>query len=261
MLCIMCISPTLTVMARPRAQTLQQKLGFYDEDLKKPDHDAIMYWVAENAEEVVNTALRLHYWQQEEINLCKELIIKSLNFCFGRDDDGNICSTNESIRPDEYTILEEQINFSPLPERAKTKVYELEWEHPVTTQVTNQYNGYKSAKHIVGFIDLKIDCSITRLGIEEAKFEFSHADYKLPNYVSVVNYFQDVNWIQYRLPLTVYVEVKTEIKSLGELFRQLSTYKEYNDGIYLIICPDDRHKQTIIDQGFLFFKYDRNLFK
>ena len=35
-------------MAKPKAQTLQQKLGFFDEDLKKPKHDEIMIWLDQN---------------------------------------------------------------------------------------------------------------------------------------------------------------------------------------------------------------------
>lgn len=41
-------------MASPKAQTLQQKLGFYDDDLKKPDHDMIIQWVSDNAEGIIN---------------------------------------------------------------------------------------------------------------------------------------------------------------------------------------------------------------
>lgn len=40
-------------MAKPRASTIQQRFGFRDDDLKKPDHDTMMLWLDANAEQVV----------------------------------------------------------------------------------------------------------------------------------------------------------------------------------------------------------------
>jgi hypothetical protein len=51
------------------------------------------------------------------------------------------------------------------------------------------------------------------------------------------------------------IEVKTKIQSLGELFRQLNTYKEFEKGDYLVVCPDDSNEETIISQGFKFYKF------
>ena len=66
-------------MARPRAQTLQQKLGFYDEDLKKPDHDMIMQWVSDNAEGVLNSVFGLSSFGKNEVDEIKNQIIVELN--------------------------------------------------------------------------------------------------------------------------------------------------------------------------------------
>jgi len=41
-------------MAKPKAQTLQQKLGFFDDDLRKPKHDELMIWLDSNIENIVN---------------------------------------------------------------------------------------------------------------------------------------------------------------------------------------------------------------
>lgn len=59
---------------------------------------------------------------------------------------------------------------------------------------------------------------------------------------------------------TVFIEVKTEIPSLGELIRQMRAYQFYQDhqGIstsYIIVSPDDSHKKILVEQGFYFYKY------
>jgi hypothetical protein len=41
-------------MAKPRATTIQQRFGFKDDDLEKPDHDTIMIWLDQNITAVVN---------------------------------------------------------------------------------------------------------------------------------------------------------------------------------------------------------------
>jgi len=55
---------------------------------------------------------------------------------------------------------------------------------------------------------------------------------------------------------SLYFEVKTEIKSVGELFRQLSTYRDKIDGFLFVVCPDDRFENVIHAQGYGFIKYE-----
>jgi hypothetical protein len=54
-----------------------------------------------------------------------------------------------------------------------------------------------------------------------------------------------------------FIEVKTEIPSLGELIRQMRAYQSYNQksSYYIIVSPDDRHIETLHKQGFYFYKY------
>lgn len=40
-------------MARPRGQTLQQRFGFLDDDLKTSSHDEVMTWATEHVEQVI----------------------------------------------------------------------------------------------------------------------------------------------------------------------------------------------------------------
>jgi hypothetical protein len=60
--------------------------------------------------------------------------------------------------------------------------------------------------------------------------------------------------------MAVFIEVKTEIPSLGELIRQMRAYQFYRDlqdvaTSYIIVSPDDSHKKILVEQGFYFYKY------
>ena len=50
------------------------------------------------------------------------------------------------------------------------------------------------------------------------------------------------------------VEVKPYIYSLGDLIRQIKTYKTYRNGIFLVASPDDRFKDVLKTQDISFFK-------
>lgn len=77
---------------------------------------------------------------------------------------------------------------------------------------------------IVGYIDLSIDF----------KYKFN-------------------NGIQYD---RFYIEVKSYIKSFGELLRQINTYKTYEKyGKYVVVSPDDRFVELIESQDIKFLKY------
>lgn len=104
--------------------------------------------------------------------------------------------------------------------------------------------------------------------IEEVKWEhqviYENGNYKmLVGYVDVMVhikgkfYFNDSNEYE-NSEHFVFVEVKTEIPVLGELIRQMRAYQAYNKKrtSYLVVSPDDRHIETLNQQGFWFYKYN-----
>jgi len=137
------------------------------------------------------------------------------------------------VDPDKKTPLHDEIqqwvhkNFPEVLKGIGAKydgyTYEVTWEYPLTTR------GYHDAKaSIIGYIDLRA----TRRG-------------------------QDGKWDN-----TFYIEVKTTIPSVGELLRQLTFYS-LNTGLkdcykkyMIVVCPDDKHKELIENQGYSFYKYD-----
>ena len=40
-------------MAAPKAKSLQERFGFMDPDLKRPEHDEMMKWVNGNIEDIL----------------------------------------------------------------------------------------------------------------------------------------------------------------------------------------------------------------
>lgn len=161
-------------MGNIKAKTHLQKLGFADNDKKKPTHDIIQTWVYENIETIVaETAM------------------------------------NKRTEPYELT-----------PAR---------WEHQVI------YRGSNTYKTVVGFVDIYVGVK----GI----FHFKHSN-------------GDTTYSEERVK-PVFIEVKTEIPSLGELIRQMRAYQAYQDNFasYIIVSPDDRHKKILEEQGFHFYKY------
>lgn len=52
-------------MAKPKAKTLQQRLGFFDDDLKKPEHDDIIKWTDKNIETILLKLYNLENWSEK----------------------------------------------------------------------------------------------------------------------------------------------------------------------------------------------------
>lgn len=120
----------------------------------------------------------------------------------------------------EKIIAESVMHNNPHPYKITTK----KWEHQVM-HINGDY------RMIVGYIDI-----LVRI---QGKFYFNDT-----------KKYEDTS-------RNVFIEVKTQVPSLGELIRQMRAYQVY-EGLqtyYLIVSPDDRHKKILVEQGFCFYKY------
>jgi hypothetical protein len=283
-------------MAKPKAKTLQQRLGFFDDDLKKPEHDDIIKWTDNNMESILFKLYNLENWSDkaktdliekvdkiisrdlsDEKDSLKKLkseldrLSKSLiedKEDFANEPDNSWKKDRIERQEKEYEEQKTKIEKSEqkiiyletfnglgddLPKRNKPRITERTWEYTVTNQSHNRNTGYKSAKNIIGFVDMKVNfifnkLSVTGIDFEEervtGKIEWSQTEKRYPYSSELLNH-------------NVFVEVKTQITTLGELFRQLNTYKEYLQGDFLVVCPDDSERETIENQGFRFIKYEK----
>lgn len=149
-------------MAKPKAKTIQQRFGFLDDDLIKPDHDEIMIWLDK--------------------------------------------------------LVREQHVLEALVDGADVELREVVWEFPINSK------GY-----IIGFVDMVIG----------------------------VSFYDSLN--KHNQWLKIGFEVKTEIPSLGELFRQLRMYQSYtafsNPIMYVVVSPENKFTDQLIEQGIGYMNY------
>ncbi|WP_407504929.1 hypothetical protein [Elizabethkingia meningoseptica] len=270
-------------MAEPKAKTLQMKLGFFDEDLKKPMHDDILKWINENAENFVYDLFpSLKSWDENRVkflkNYCYNLVSKktkeletqiekniikieeykkeenTLNANYFSDLIEEKVKRNEFLQ-NKIAFYKNSIDLQELPKREPIIILEKEWEFPVTSQ-SKSSTGYVSSKNLIGFIDLRLKFRYTSLSISGVNFQEK-------DIIDKIQWKQSSEGVDFKngyenfflCEENLYIEVKTEIKSLGELFRQLQTYRTYINGKFIVVCPDDKEKKIIEEQGFKFLKY------
>ena len=160
-------------MNKPKAQTLQQKMGFFDEDLKKPKHDEIMLWLDTNIENIVNNLFNKPF-TEKEIDLIKvrktekiksiigaiETSIKSvedeLNLSDAEREEKRMGFIYSSSREDLLKSLDLlkskkekletfDINNPEIYKKPRITLIDKKWELPVSTGNSNKYT--------IGFID------------------------------------------------------------------------------------------------------------
>lgn len=195
-------------MAKPKSQTIQQRLGFMDEDLKTTKHDEIMLWLDSAIENHFELLMKiLPEWQPDEIHVLDE---------------------HSEIKGEEkkFILLENSSIFQNLPTKTSASCKNKIWEFPILNN-----------KFIVGFVDLKVDCTKPVLEFYKGKLE-------------VTKEFD-----------TIFFEIKSEIKSLGELIRQIRMYQTYTKGKWFVVSPDAKFSSQLEKQGIGFIKYEPNRFE
>ena len=106
------------------AKTLQEKFGFVDEELGTPQHDAMMIWIDQHAEELIREYFSISSgWSDESIAVVRAEADQIVRRCFHK-------------LP--WTGLGE-------PPPMKLKILEKIWESPIVTK-----NGFA-----VGFADME----------------------------------------------------------------------------------------------------------
>lgn len=218
----------------PKFQTLMQRYGYSDPDLKTPGHDQILFWLKENVAEVVRPLVKFPDWQPDNVsNLrasAKKAIQSRIEFLQEWRDEtlseaNGITTRSKAEGNQRYATLSakaqkiqdeiERLRTLPdLPEPpAPTfKVSETRDERPICTGV--------GANVIVGFIDAMAWCLHSEFltysgGGAQTKWDRSLEGWK------------DPAWSNKTSEMTIGFEIKTSIPSYGELMRQVNTYRQY----------------------------------
>ena len=110
---------------KQRAKTLQEKFGFVDEELKTPEHDAMMVWIDQQAKSLIEEYFSISSgWSADTIDRVRAEADQAAKSHFHKL---------------QWTGLGE-------PPPIKLKILEKIWESPIVTK-----NGYA-----VGFADMEV---------------------------------------------------------------------------------------------------------
>lgn len=127
-----------------KPQTLQEKFGFHDDDLKTPQHDAIMMWldtsIRQDAAEVFGFG-------------------KSWSETAGKRIVASFEEYREYCKTKNYT--QHTLEIPTLPERTPPEILGCTWEHPIQNH---------QSKWISGFIDLRVDIRVPTLQVDETRW-------------------------------------------------------------------------------------------
>lgn len=258
-------------MAKQSANTQMELMGFCDSELTNPEHDKIIKWVDSNAEDVVLRLigdgfiedLRTHH-QTWDDNFIRKEEERANRYVAGRilslrgliqEAETEIRKISSSIRGDklqlisrvradaeqmkrELAVLESWDGPGPLPAYVDIIIHRRVWERPV-------YSKHGKYRRDIGYIDLEIEYSFPVITLCLPTDMVSEWDMKT-----------GPTWdVSTGGRLTLCIEAKTKIKTLGELFRQINMYRSYTDCEFAVVCPDDAEVETIRSQGIGFIKY------
>jgi hypothetical protein len=244
-------------MAKKETATLQQKLGFFDEDLKKPKHDEIMLWLDSNIEDLVKQNFQVQA-QPGQVEALKDQTINDIKLAI----DWKLTML-EKLKAEALSIptkakeLQERIDmeqkkvdymlgwngFDSNP-KVVPEILRKIWEYTITTQ--GSYQNGNSSKFTVGFIDYAVTVKYPRYEprVGGITYTWNQAYKKYENFDIV-----KVPYIYYQKEeMNLFFEVKTEIKSIGELIRQINHYRAYAFGIYTVVSPEqDETKINVLE--------------
>lgn len=252
---------------KTRSTTLQSKLGFSDAELASEQHDAIVFWLDKNMDRILRSVIGFGNptWSinwaapqaksQPYITRCRatlEEAIEQVGKQLTSDD-----SYEDARRKTQHMELRRALKivagWEPLavPHSPQFVVRYKKWEYAVATRT-----GYT-----VGFVDL-------RAGYEKD-------DHLTPIFGAEDNPYQErekwepyaASWLADRVDRCapcwhvdrsrgdVSFEVKSHIKSAGEVIRQIRLYQEHSGDHFVVVSPDTRFTDILREQGIGFVEY------
>jgi len=239
-------------LKKERANTLQQRFGFADDDLKKSEHDSILLWLDDHAVEFIKAIIEwTDLWParlvEQKVKGVMEVLkarIATLQETIARNEKfGTQLWKDESERARKEVALIDAYQGLGDPPRREVRIKKI-WEDPVTQSGA-------ATKYVIGFLDMVVLVENTELEVTELYQDSSYVGFEkirrpLPKC--------RVTWAD--TPQRGFgFEAKVAIPSLGELIRQLRLYQQYCRHQLYVVSPDDRFAEQLLAQGFGFIKY------
>lgn len=256
-------------MAKRNQNIVQQQFGFPDEDLKTSLHDEIVLWLKQNAldltKQITNWSEHLDTTQvqraedsfRSELEKLKQHLEGDINESLQRmsEEDAETESYRSFFRKSALERIEgqkkclEQIKVWPGIERPPLRKIEVETRLEVPI-IRERYKTFD----IVGYADIVFAVST------EWPILFGLPKNESGQFKHDVDLREKTKWQMRRHePYKIAFDAKSKIPSLGELVRQLNTYKSFCTWPFYVVCPDDRFATEISDEGFGFIRYPDGL--
>jgi len=213
------------------------KYWLEEKELKTPEHDEMVLWCFNNTEKIINS-----------FNLKDMEIYEYFHFpSYSKRDVNWDWETKKCI------LIQDSIN---LFSKWKLKVLieekeKIEKSFLIFSEETKKYNEkrFEIIKEIeyaipsgnwnIGFIDLRI-----KINLNLAYTEYFREDIKN----SIINWGDKFN--------NFFLEIKPEIKSLGEVMRQINFYRKYLEkGIFILVTKTKGLKEIFKSQGIYVYEY------
>ena len=250
-------------MSRPQ-QTLLSRLGFNDEDSKKPEHDKIVSWMREEID-----GLLLHLFPPHIPDLDQ---LRGMAFGAGVNQErileAQIKTTEEQLAKYEQQPLtplerahgtrsQDITNTTQKLEQLRLDLEDCQTWHllgdpqPAVERITIRSKQREKTlvadrtKIVVGFLDLQVVADVpAELSVRTKKYPAGHQS-GIP--IKPV-------WSWSREPRCLNFEIKTSISNLGELLRQINVYREYQAGQYYVVCPTEAFVEELKQERIGFIK-------
>jgi len=263
-------------MRKKVADTLQQRLGFMDPDLKDPEHDQIVIWVRNQAPAMLSQWLgHTNRWPpqatqestratREAHEQCLRVLDAEIEKQERRAEDGQTESAlfrssstfrEERIRQENerlarLKVKREQLLAIDLQDdggQPEVAVTHIEMEHLIADA------SYRGGKYPIGYVDLLVAYKIPHPALSLGDLHPEHFDtWMSSNSVDPPIPPTHVQWKARH----AYFEAKTRIPSLGELLRQINLYKNYlKPGEWFVVSPDIKYREILAEEGIRFIVY------
>jgi len=249
--------PTNPLM-KPKAKTLQERLGFLDDELTKPEHDEMMIWLDANIDTIVVDLFPTEWTAAERAAHERQIedarLVFAKRLISGADLAPDVAQHARLLKAEiehwrkHGDVHKEREHMNRLdgflrgvaadtpvpavaPDRPPFRVVKKEWEVPVL-------NG----TFPIGFIDFSVTGVKSGMRLDGIEEHGAFNPVWKPNPI-------DVNLL---------FEVKPKIDSLGALMRQINKYRIYKrNSQILVLSPDERFRHHIESQDIRFVKYPR----
>ena len=205
-------------MAKSREKI--QQLGFWDNEVSKPDHDTICLWAYQHAEtifRIVSPELFDHQWLINEVHL---------------------------PYPENDAIRDQARKYAKANPRPAPRIIKKTIEY-----VLKSHTGQgKLLEKIVGYADLLLETEIPCIVPTYKANAKARGNDEFDGFA--------IGWSRRDDAPRILVEIKSSLPTVGELMRQINLYRTAFSGQFVVVSPDDSYAQLLEEQGVFFIKHE-----